>query len=78
MSGSIKTLDVSHKIHYLYFGEISKIDSVQSKHPNAQLTALNGHSRIYDMNTPHSYNSHYHIDIVPTIYYGNLGSLSKT
>ena len=26
------------------------------------------------MNTPHSYNSHYHIDIVPTIYVGNFFS----
>lgn len=73
MADIIKTLDVSHKIHSLYFGEISKIDSVQKAHPEAQLTALNGHSRIYDMKTTHSYNSHYHIDIVPTIYFGSLG-----
>ena len=72
MSGAIKTLDVSHKIHSLYFGEFDKIDKVQKAHPEAQLTPLNGHQRIYDMKTPHSYNSHYHIDIVPTLYFLNI------
>ena len=69
MNGVIRTLDVSHKIHYLYFGDISNIDSVQAAHKQAQLTPLNGHFREYDMSTaPHSYTSHYHIDIVPTTY----------
>jgi hypothetical protein len=74
MNKVIKTLDVSHKIHELYFGEFSKIDSVQKAHPEAQLTPLQGHERIYNMQTPHSYNSHYHIDIVPTIYSGSLST----
>ncbi len=33
MGGVIKTLDVSHKIHSLYFGDFSSIDSVQKAHP---------------------------------------------
>lgn len=34
------------------------------------LNQLKDHSKIYDMRTvPHSYTSHYHIDIVPTIYH---------
>lgn len=43
MHGIIKTLDVSHMIHSLYFGEFSKIDHVQKAHPEAQLTPLKGH-----------------------------------
>ena len=69
MDNVIKTLDVSHKINSLYFGDISNIESVQKAHKEAQLISLNSHQRIYDMSTtPHSYTSHYHIDIVPTIY----------
>lgn len=65
----IKTLDVSHVIHGLYFGEISNIKTIETQHPEAVLTKLHGHRKIYDMkDTPHSYTSHYHLDIVPTIY----------
>jgi hypothetical protein len=44
------------------------IFKLQSIHPGTQLSPLNSHYRKYDMNTPHSYVSHYHIDIVPTSY----------
>lgn len=74
MNGAIKTLDVSHKIHSFYFGEYSYIEEIQARHNGSQLTPLNGHTRIYDMaTTPHSYISHYHIDIVPTTYSSYLG-----
>lgn len=75
-SGAIKTLDVSHKIHYLYFGSYSNINNVVLKHPGSQLTALNGHSRLYNMTLPYLITSHYHLDIVPTIYHGLLESLA--
>lgn len=68
MQGHIDTLDVSHKIHYLFFGNYLNIAKLQSIHPGTQLSPLNSHYRKYDMNTPHSYVSHYHIDIVPTSY----------
>jgi hypothetical protein len=33
------------------------------------LTKLNGFKKLYNMNdSPHSYTSHYHLDIVPTVY----------
>ena len=77
MNGVIKTLDVSHVIHSLYFGETDDVMKIQKTHPDAQLLPLNNHTRIYDMSTsPHSYTSHYHIDIVPTRY--DLGSLGST
>ncbi len=68
LDGYIDTLDVSHKIHYLFFGNHMDIAKLQSVHPGTQLTPLYGHKSIYDMQTPHSYVSHYHIDIVPTLY----------
>lgn len=37
------------------------------------LSKLKGHSKTYDMTgTPHSYISHYHVDIVPTVYVHHL------
>lgn len=76
MNGIIQTLDVSHVIHYLYFGDTDDVMKIQKTHPDSQLLPLNNHTRVYDMSTsPHSYTSHYHIDIVPTRYYkGALGS----
>ena len=69
MDGVIETLDVSHKIHELYFGDLKNVKSIQKAHKEAQLMSLDGHNRIYDMTTtPHSYTSHYHLDIVPTTY----------
>lgn len=74
MAGTIKTLDVSHKIHTLRFGDQEVVTNLVKTHPEAQLIPLDGHQRIYDMTqTPHSYTSHYHIDIVPTNYWGALG-----
>jgi len=41
--------------------------------------ALNGHQRMYDMKTTsHSYTSHYHLDIVPTMYADYLFGLKST
>jgi hypothetical protein len=38
-------------------------------HPEAVLEPLMNHTKKYDMRgTPHSYISHYHLDIVPTLY----------
>jgi len=69
----IKTLDMSHHIEYLFFGDLDNITNIIRQHPEAVLSKLEGHSKIYDMTgTPHSYISHYHIDIVPTIYTGRL------
>lgn len=71
----VKTLDVSHKINSLYFGDINSISEVERLHPEATLTKLKGHSKIYNMkDAPHSYTSHYHIDIVPTIYHDSYWS----
>jgi hypothetical protein len=69
----IRTLDMSHRIHYLFFGDMDNITSVAQAHPEAVLSKLENHSKLYDMTgTQHSYISHYHIDIVPTIYSGRL------
>ncbi len=46
--------------------------NVVMKHPGSQLTALNGHHRLYNMTLPYLYTSHYHLDIVPTVYTGLL------
>jgi hypothetical protein len=65
----MRTLDMSHEINYLFFGDLDNLTQVQKEHPEAVLSKLNGHSKIYDMSgTPHSYISHYHLDIVPTVY----------
>ena len=32
MDGVIKTLDVSHQINHLYFGDLSNIEKVQEGH----------------------------------------------
>ena len=69
MDNIIQTLDMSHKINYLFFGDMSNITKIQKQHPEAVLAKLNNHDKIYNMKgTPHSYVSHYHLDIVPTIY----------
>jgi Endoplasmic reticulum vesicle transporter len=60
---------MSHRINYLFFGDLDNISAIQRQHPEAVLSKLNGHSKNYDMqDTPHSYISHYHLDIVPTVY----------
>ena len=74
MDGFINTLDVSHKIHALYFGPYKNVFEIMKAHPGSQLIPLQNHKRIYSMNTPHSYISHYHIDIVPTLYMKWLSS----
>lgn len=33
MSGAIQTLDVSHKIHHLSFGDTDRMDRVKKAHP---------------------------------------------
>lgn len=69
MDGIIDTLDVSHKINKLHFGDVKNIEEVQKSHDGSQLISLHGHQRIYEMDkTAHSYTSHYHLDIVPTNY----------
>lgn len=72
MDGVIQTLDVSHKIHSLYFGDSWSIDEIQKYHKESQLLSLNGHQRIYNMTNKRSYTSHYHLDIVPTQYSDRL------
>ena len=75
MKQKIKTLDVSHKINYLFFGNEGDLKKVQAQHKETEMSRLNRHQRVYDMtNTPHSYTSHYHIDIVPTSYRALLGN----
>lgn len=45
--GIIKTIDVSHKINYLFFGPYENILKIKTSHPGSELTPLNGHERIY-------------------------------
>jgi hypothetical protein len=60
---------MSHRVNYLFFGDLDNISAIQKQHPEAVLSKLNGHVKTYDMQgTPHAYISHYHLDIVPTIY----------
>jgi hypothetical protein len=49
MENHIKTLDVSHKINQLYFGEISNIKVIEKEHPEAVLTKLNGYKQLYNI-----------------------------
>jgi hypothetical protein len=64
---------MSHKIHYLFFGDLDNITNIERQHPEAVLSKLRGHEKLYDMGgTPHSYISHYHLDIVPTIYTNHI------
>lgn len=49
MNKKIQTLDVSHQINYLYFGEESDLKKVEATHKEAEMRRLNGHSRVYDM-----------------------------
>lgn len=65
----MNTLDVSHSINYLFIGDIENTTAIEKAHPQASLSKLNGHVKTYDMTgTPHSYISHYHLEIVPTKY----------
>ena len=67
--GVVRTLDMSHKINYLFFGDADNMTTIEKSHPEAVLSKLNGHQKLYDMTgLPHSYVSHYHLDIVPTRY----------
>lgn len=69
MEGKLQTLDMSHKINYLFFGDAENTSTVGLIHSEAALSKLNGHEINYDMqNTPHAFISHYHLDIVPTRY----------
>lgn len=68
--GIIEAVDVSHKINYLFFGSYQNVLNVKKAHPGSELTPLNEHRRTYPMQTPRSYLSHYHIDIVPTSHAG--------
>lgn len=69
MSGHIATLDMSHHINYLFFGDADNMSSIERSHPEAALSKLNGKRMNYNMEeTAHSYVSHYHLDIVPTRY----------
>ena len=66
--GTISTLDMSHKINYLFFGDAENMTTIEKVHPEAVLSQLNGHAKAYSMGRTHSYVSHYHLDIVPTRY----------
>lgn len=70
IEGVITTVDTSHKIHDFYFGQREAVDYVEKRHPEAHLRGLRGTEKIKAMPTTpgHSYVSHYHIDVVPTIY----------
>jgi hypothetical protein len=62
MENAISTLDMSHSIIYLFFGDVENTTSIEKAHPEAALSKLNGHKKVYDMSgTPHSYISHYHL-----------------
>mgnify|MGYP003688001343 CR=1 FL=1 len=65
----LQDLNVSHIIHELHFGEISDISTIERNHPESVLSKLNGHQVIYGANEPGGKTSHYHLDIVPTVYY---------
>ena len=49
MDNVIKTLDMSHKINYLFFGDMDNITKIQKQHPEAVLAKLSKHDKIYDM-----------------------------
>ena len=68
--GVIKRVDTAHIIHDLYFGTKSSLIHVERNYPDAQLHVLQNTSKTKELpsNPSLSYLSHYHIDIVPTIY----------
>lgn len=71
IEGVISTVDTSHKIHDFYFGQKDAIDYVEKMHPEAELRKLRNTQKIKppsDKAPGRSYMSHYHIDVVPTIY----------
>ena len=41
--GSLETLDMSHKINYLFFGDAENMSTIEKNHPEAALSKLNGH-----------------------------------
>jgi hypothetical protein len=59
-------------VHNLHFGEMADISSISQKHPESVVSMLNGNKVMY--NQPGGYTSHYHIDIVPTVYFENYFS----
>ncbi len=64
----ISHLDASHKINQLHFGEVGNINTIYEKHPEASLAPLNNRSVNLENPEKQGYTSHYHLDIVPTIY----------
>lgn len=69
MEGEIASLDMSHRINYLFFGDADNTTTIEKAHPEASLSQLKGREINYRMDvTPHAYISHYHLDIVPTRY----------
>lgn len=60
---------MTHQINYLFFGDADNMSQIERSHPDAVLSKLNGKRFEYAMeDAPHSWVSHYHLDIVPTRY----------
>lgn len=70
IEGIITSLDTSHKIHDFYFGTPEAMDHVESRHPEAELRRLRNSEKIRAMpaGAGQGWMSHYHLDVVPTIY----------
>jgi len=53
---------MSHTIIYLFFGDVHNTTALEEAHPEASLSKLNHHRKMYDMSgTPHAYVSNYHL-----------------
>lgn len=69
--GIITSIDISHQIKHLFFGEADSIQSLSENHPQAILDPLTNKTHRHDITQGNSI-SRYHLDIVPTLYWNRL------